>query len=134
MGVCSEYELVFWSTSSRRRGKGRGRNKLTELTVSSPSFFLSSRRLDLLVQPFVEKASYDDNLPEPSLVLENLLKTMPGLSRLSIQAPLPLTLLETLLLPESQEFNRIERLVDLALVIQVSWPSSFLKLFWPSDP
>lgn len=78
------------------------------------------RRLDLLVQPFVEKASYDDNLPEPSLVLEALLGAMPGLSKLSIQAPLPLTLLETLLLPESEEFNRIERLVDLALVIQVS--------------
>ncbi|KAL7411703.1 hypothetical protein BDY24DRAFT_395766 [Mrakia frigida] len=96
-------ELEFWCGEGARKG-------------------LSGcvQRLDLLVQPFVEKASYDDNLPEPSLVLEALLGAMPGLSKLSIQAPLPLTLLETLLLPESEEFNRIERLVDLALVIQTT--------------
>ena len=45
---------------------------------------------------------------------------MPALSKLSIQAPLPLTLLETLLLPDLDVFNRIEMLVDISLVIQVS--------------
>lgn len=73
----------------------------------------------MLIQPCVEKASYDDNLPEPALVLEALIKAMPALSKLSIQAPLPLTLLETLLLPDIEVFNRIELLVDISLVIQV---------------
>lgn len=84
-----------------------------------------SRWLDILAHSLQEKAALDDNLPEAGCVLQALIQRMPALRQLSLQGPIPSSIINALRDPLTRNILKIDSLQALSLVNQ-SYVSSLV--------
>lgn len=86
-----------------------------------------SRWLDILAHSLQEKAALDDSLPEAGCVLQALVRRMPALRQLSLQGPIPSSIINALRDPLTRNILKVDSLQALSLVNQ-SYVSSLVRL------